>query len=110
MINYPNFNIRSKNEIAKRISSNKLPQCAALHFYDTIDRNRLNERNCIMPKLKVFIDTNIVNNPTPIGGLFGNAKRLKCFEKRVDIIIPRIVQDELIEHKRRAFELEKISW
>lgn len=60
-----------------------------------------------MSKLKVFIDTNIVNNPTPIGGLFGNAKRLKCFEDRVDIIIPKIVQDELIEHKRRAFELEK---
>lgn len=60
-----------------------------------------------MTKFKVFIDTNIVNNPTPIGGLFGNAKRLKCFDGRVDIIIPKIVQDELIEHKRRAFELEK---
>lgn len=30
MINYPNFNIRSKNEIAKRISSRKLPQSEAL--------------------------------------------------------------------------------
>lgn len=60
-----------------------------------------------MAKLKVFIDTNIVNNPTPIGGLFGNARRLKCLEGRIDIIIPKIVLDELIEHKRRAFELEK---
>lgn len=60
-----------------------------------------------MAKLKVFIDTNIVNNPTPVGGLFGNAKRLECFEDRIDIIIPKIVLDELMEHKRKAFELEK---
>lgn len=60
-----------------------------------------------MKKPKVFIDTNIIDNPTPAGGLFGSSKKLKCLEKRVDLIIPKIVQDELLEHKRRAFEKSK---
>ena len=58
-------------------------------------------------KPKVFIDTNIINNRAPIGGLFGSRKRLKCFENDVDLILPQIVHDELMEHKRRAFEEEK---
>lgn len=58
-------------------------------------------------KPKVFIDTNIINNRAPIGGLLGSRKRLKCFENDVDLIIPQIVHDELMEHKRRAFEEEK---
>jgi len=60
-----------------------------------------------MGKPRVYIDTNVINNPTPTGGLLGSSKKLKSLEAQVDIVIPEIVRDELIEHKRQAHEEAK---
>lgn len=58
-------------------------------------------------KPKIFIDTNVINNKKPYGGLFGNTKLLSEIEAHAEIFIPKIVKQEILEHKRRAFEAEK---
>lgn len=58
---------------------------------------------------KVFLDTNIINNPTPTGQLFGNRQQLKCLQEKAVIIVPQVVVDELMKHKRQAFEEEKAA-
>lgn len=58
---------------------------------------------------KVFLDTNIINNPTPTGRLFGNRQQLECLQKKAIIIVPQVVVDELMKHKRQIFEEEKTA-
>lgn len=58
-------------------------------------------------KPKVFLDTNVINNISPTGGLLGCCKQLKCLDSKVDFIIPNIVVEELIEHKRKSFDRKK---
>lgn len=58
-------------------------------------------------KPKVFLDTNVINNISPTGGLLGCCKQIKSLDSKVDFIIPNIVVGELIEHKRKAFDRKK---
>lgn len=51
----------------------------------------------------VFLDTNSINNPSLVT-FFGKTNELKKNASRVDFVLPRIVYNELIEHKRREFE------
>ena len=53
MINYPNFNIRSKNEIAKRISSRKLPQSEALALIN----------DCLVDFDSLWVDNSKMSEP-----------------------------------------------
>lgn len=50
----------------------------------------------------VFLDTNSVNG-TSFSSLFGNSENLSKLSKYATLVVPSIVLDELIEHKRRHF-------
>ena len=58
-------------------------------------------------KNAVFLDTNSVDKDNFTTGVFGKRPALERIAKEYDIKIPRIVFDELQEHKRRKFENEK---
>lgn len=54
-----------------------------------------------------FFDTNVINSKSYMNELFGNHKLLERISDEYEIKIPRVVLDELIEHKRRQFEEDK---
>jgi rRNA-processing protein FCF1 len=53
----------------------------------------------------VVVDTNAVNSVN-LRQLLGNRGELEAISKIADIKVPHVVLDELIEHKRRAFDQE----
>ena len=60
-----------------------------------------------MDKKKVVLDSNIINN-TGIGNkLFGNRVELEKILNEVQLFVPQIVIDEIVEHKRRTFFNER---
>lgn len=65
-----------------------------------------------MGKYEVFFDTNAIRNPD-LNTFFGNQKNLQALyeEETVDILIPKIVKQEIIAQKKRKYndELVKIK-
>lgn len=53
-----------------------------------------------------FLDTNSINSSS-LDTLFGNADDLAQLESLARIILPSVVFDELVEHKRRHFDQER---
>lgn len=53
-----------------------------------------------------FLDTNSINSSS-LDTLFGNADDLSKLESLAHIVLPSVVFDELVEHKRRHFEQER---
>lgn len=57
---------------------------------------------------KLFLDTNVINaTDQSFFHLFGMRSELERLEKDFDILIPGVVFDEVIEHKKDLFEREK---
>lgn len=55
----------------------------------------------------IFLDTNVINNDKEYDRLFGCRATLERVAKHYKIIVPQVVLDELLEHKRRRFTIEK---
>lgn len=53
-----------------------------------------------------FLDTNSINSSS-LDTLFGNADDLAKLELLAHIVLPSVVFDELIEHKKRHFDQER---
>jgi len=55
----------------------------------------------------VFLDTNAVNNPSVNSYLFGRYEQLGELTKLAKLVVPRIVIEEIFQHKLESFEAEK---
>lgn len=55
----------------------------------------------------VFLDTNAVNNPSANSYLFGRYEQLGELAKLAKLVVPKIVTEEVFQHKLEAFEAEK---
>lgn len=54
-------------------------------------------------KIKVVVDTNSIDNPGVGNKLFGQREVLKSIINKIELYVPEIVIDEIIEHKRKCF-------
>ena len=54
----------------------------------------------------LFLDTNVLNGNQSFHQLFGNREEIEELSKHFKLIIPDIVIEELISHKRKQFEKE----
>ena len=57
--------------------------------------------------MKMFLDTNLVRNKNHAGPLFGNIDKLRDKAELVDIIIPEMVIEEILDDKRNDFKEQK---
>ena len=55
----------------------------------------------------VFVDTNVVDGDKSFNHLLGNRRKLTELAKSADLVIPKVVIDELINHKLHIYQSEK---
>ena len=55
----------------------------------------------------VFVDTNYADRNNSFTHLFGNRKDLAELAKLTTLVIPKVVIDELINHKEKTYQSEK---
>ena len=55
----------------------------------------------------VFLDTNVINSGKDYDRLFGGRAVLERVAKHYEIVIPEVVLDEVLQHKRKHFDEEK---
>lgn len=58
-------------------------------------------------KTKLVVDTNAVNNDNCDGNFFGNMAHLQELSKYFDIVVPKIVLDEIVKHKYKKMEQQR---
>lgn len=58
-------------------------------------------------RMKMFLDTNLVRNKNHAGPLFGNIEKLRDKAELVDIIVPEMVIEEILDDKRNDFKEQK---
>lgn len=55
----------------------------------------------------VFVDTNVVDGDKSFNHLLGNRRKLTELAKSADLVIPKVVIDEPINHKLHIYQSEK---
>lgn len=55
----------------------------------------------------VFLDTNMIDNPSVNPYLFGRYRQLVELAKLAKLVVPKIVTEEVFQHKLETFETEK---
>ena len=58
-------------------------------------------------RMKMFLDTNLVRNKNYTGPLFGSLEKLQSKAELVDIVVPEIVIEEILDDKRNNFKEQK---
>lgn len=61
----------------------------------------------LMKNRIVFVDTNVVDGDKSFNHLLGNRRKLTDLAKSADLVIPKVVIDELINHKLHIYQSEK---
>lgn len=63
----------------------------------------------LMKNRIVFVDTNVVDGDKSFNHLLGNRRKLTELAKSADLVIPKVVIDELINHKLHIYQSEKAT-